>query len=148
MCRLLATEGWFLEPSTVVPSASRANGSGQAPPRLWQTEAGTSCTAQAGWVPGTNRPLPRPGNRQVRRECSHFDSPTSSRPSSRSPSAMTETAGVDAILLLLEGPADWQRLRNMAGSGKVKLLVAADTAEQLAGAKEAGPGGDPPRHAR
>jgi diadenylate cyclase len=49
---------------------------------------------------------------------------------------MTESSGVDAILLLLEGPADWPRLRNMAPDAKI--LVAADTIDQLAGAKEAG----------
>jgi DNA integrity scanning protein DisA with diadenylate cyclase activity len=49
---------------------------------------------------------------------------------------LAEPAGVDGILLLLEGTADWQRLRNMGGSGKI--LVAADTSDQLAGAKEAG----------
>jgi len=49
---------------------------------------------------------------------------------------LTETAGVDAILLLLECTADWARLRSMAPS--CKLLVAADTNDQLAGAKEAG----------
>jgi diadenylate cyclase len=49
---------------------------------------------------------------------------------------LTDSAGADAILLLLEGPGDWQRLKKMAGDEKV--LVAADTAEQLEGAKEAG----------
>jgi diadenylate cyclase len=49
---------------------------------------------------------------------------------------LTETVGIDAILLLVEGTADWLRVRNMAP--KAKLLVAADTAEQLKGAKEAG----------
>jgi len=49
---------------------------------------------------------------------------------------LTQPDGADAILLLLEGTADWQRLRNLAGSGKI--LVAADTSDQLAGAKEAG----------
>ena len=49
---------------------------------------------------------------------------------------MTETAGIDAILLLVEGTADWPRLRNMAP--ETKLLVAADTSDQLTGAKEAG----------
>jgi diadenylate cyclase len=47
---------------------------------------------------------------------------------------MTELAGVDAIVLLLDGPADWSRLKSMAGDAKV--IVAADTAEQLEGAKE------------
>jgi len=49
---------------------------------------------------------------------------------------MTATAGVDAIILLLDGPADWSRLKSMAG--KAKVIVAADTAEQLEGAKELG----------
>jgi diadenylate cyclase len=49
---------------------------------------------------------------------------------------MTATAGAEAIILLLDGPADWSRLKTMAG--KAKVIVAADTAEQLTGAKEAG----------
>ncbi|MGD0899383.1 MAG: DNA integrity scanning protein DisA nucleotide-binding domain protein [Thermoguttaceae bacterium] len=49
---------------------------------------------------------------------------------------LTEPGGMDAVLLLLEGTADWQRLRNLAGTSK--LLVAADSSDQLAGAKEAG----------
>ena len=49
---------------------------------------------------------------------------------------LTKTVGIDAILLLVEGTADWPRVRNMAP--KAKLLVAADTFEQLKGAKEAG----------
>ena len=49
---------------------------------------------------------------------------------------LSETSGADAVLLLLEGSADWARLKKMAG--EEKLLVAGDTAEQLEGAKEAG----------
>jgi len=49
---------------------------------------------------------------------------------------LTESARADAILLLLEGPADWQRLKKLAKNQR--LLVAADTAEQLEGAEEAG----------
>jgi DNA integrity scanning protein DisA with diadenylate cyclase activity len=49
---------------------------------------------------------------------------------------MTSMAGVDAIILLLDGPADWSRLKSMAG--KAKVIVAADTAEQLEGAKDLG----------
>ncbi len=49
---------------------------------------------------------------------------------------MTAMAGVDAIILLLDGPAEWSRLKGMAGNAKV--IVAADTAEQLEGAKETG----------
>ena len=58
---------------------------------------------------------------------------------------MTETAGVDAILLLVEGTADWPRFRNMAPDSK--LLVAADTSDQLVGGQRGRPGTDPPRHA-
>ncbi len=61
---------------------------------------------------------------------------------------MTETAGVDAILLLVDGVADWQRLRSMAGDNEVKIVAAANTTVQLAGAKEAGLDPDAPRHAR
>ena len=49
---------------------------------------------------------------------------------------LTEAAGAEAMLLLLEGPADWQRLKKLTGDEKI--LVAADTAEQLEGAQEAG----------
>jgi diadenylate cyclase len=49
---------------------------------------------------------------------------------------LLESAKAEGILLLLEGPADWQRLRSL--SGDAKILVAADTLEQLEGAKEAG----------
>jgi DNA integrity scanning protein DisA with diadenylate cyclase activity len=49
---------------------------------------------------------------------------------------LLESAKADGILLLLDGPADWQRLRSL--SGDAKILVAADTLEQLEGAKEAG----------
>lgn len=49
---------------------------------------------------------------------------------------LAETAEADAVLLLLEGPADWPRLKKLAAEQKV--LVAADTPEQLDGAREAG----------
>ena len=49
---------------------------------------------------------------------------------------LAEAVNADAVLLLLDGPADWARLKKLAGGQKV--LVAADTAEQLEGAKEAG----------
>jgi DNA integrity scanning protein DisA with diadenylate cyclase activity len=49
---------------------------------------------------------------------------------------LTETAEAEAILLLLEGPTDWARLKSVTGKGKV--VVAANTSEELAGAKEAG----------
>ncbi|HYW78967.1 MAG TPA: DNA integrity scanning protein DisA nucleotide-binding domain protein [Thermoguttaceae bacterium] len=48
---------------------------------------------------------------------------------------LSESAGAEAILLLLEGTADWQRLKKLVGDEKV--LIAADTAEQLEGAEEA-----------
>jgi len=49
---------------------------------------------------------------------------------------LSESAEADAVLLLLEGPGDWARLRNLAGEEKV--IVAADSAPELEGAKEAG----------
>lgn len=49
---------------------------------------------------------------------------------------MTAMAEADAVLLLLEGEADWQRLKKL--SGEVKVVVAADAPEKLAGAKENG----------
>jgi len=49
---------------------------------------------------------------------------------------LIDSAEAEAILLLLEGPTEWARLKSLAG--KAKLLVAANTSEQLAGAKEAG----------
>jgi diadenylate cyclase len=49
---------------------------------------------------------------------------------------MAESGEAEAILLLLEGPTDWPRLKTWAGKGK--LVVAANTSEELAGAKETG----------
>ena len=49
---------------------------------------------------------------------------------------LTETAEAEAILLLLEGPTDWSRLRSVTGKGKV--VVAANTSEELAGTKRLG----------
>ena len=49
---------------------------------------------------------------------------------------LSEAADADAVLLLLEGSADWARLKNLAADEK--LLIAADTAEQLEGAAEVG----------
>ena len=42
----------------------------------------------------------------------------------------------DAILLMLEGPVDWQAVKQRAGN--TRILVAADLQEELAGAAEAG----------
>ena len=49
---------------------------------------------------------------------------------------MTESAEAEAILLLLEGPAEWSRVKGL--TGKAKVVVASNTSEELAGAKEAG----------
>ncbi len=49
---------------------------------------------------------------------------------------LAESAEADAVLLLLDGPADWGRLKTLAGEQKV--IVAADEAESLEGAQEAG----------
>ena len=42
----------------------------------------------------------------------------------------------DALMLLLEGPCDWQRLKSLAG--EEKLLIAADVPAQIEGAGEDG----------
>ncbi len=44
----------------------------------------------------------------------------------------------DSILLLLEGTADWERLREMIPKSIRKVIVAADHASELEGAEEAG----------
>ncbi len=44
--------------------------------------------------------------------------------------------GADAVLLVLDGPSDWVQIKERIGEHKV--LVVADLAEELAGAKEAG----------
>jgi len=49
---------------------------------------------------------------------------------------LSESAEADAVLLLLEGPGDWGRLKSLAGQQKV--IVAADSPAALEGAKEAG----------
>ncbi len=49
---------------------------------------------------------------------------------------LTETLTADAILLLLDGPVDWQRLVKLTGGAR--LLLAADDAVKLAGATDAG----------
>src|SRR5438477_8837113 len=42
----------------------------------------------------------------------------------------------DALMVLLEGPTDWEELKQLVGDGKV--LIAADVPEQLEGAADAG----------
>jgi DNA integrity scanning protein DisA with diadenylate cyclase activity len=49
---------------------------------------------------------------------------------------LSQAAGADAILLLLDVPADWEWLKEHCGGEKI--LVAADFAPQLEGAAEAG----------
>lgn len=48
---------------------------------------------------------------------------------------LTEMLQASAVLLLLEGPADWQRLRALAGTTRV--ILAADDEESVEGATEA-----------
>lgn len=55
---------------------------------------------------------------------------------SRLAAELSESVSADAILLLLEGPADWQKLGKM--SGHDQFLLAADTTKDLEGAEEAG----------
>ena len=49
---------------------------------------------------------------------------------------MTESAQSEAILVLLEGPCDWSRIKKLVG--KSKLVVAANIRDYLAGAQKAG----------
>ncbi len=49
---------------------------------------------------------------------------------------LTETLAAEAVLLLLEGPADWQRLKTL--SGGTRVILAADEEESVEGAAEAG----------
>lgn len=49
---------------------------------------------------------------------------------------LAHSAGAEALLVLLDGPADWERLAAAAGS--TKLLVAAEDPHVLEGAAEAG----------
>ncbi len=49
---------------------------------------------------------------------------------------LSQAADADAILVLLEGPAEWERLKEH--SGGEKILVAADFATQMEGAVDAG----------
>jgi len=49
---------------------------------------------------------------------------------------MTETDAAEAMVLLLEGPTDWSRLKSFSGKGKI--VVAANKAVDLAAAKESG----------
>ena len=49
---------------------------------------------------------------------------------------LCDAADADALLVMLEGPTEWDRLK--ASSGREKILVAADSADDLVGAKEAG----------
>jgi len=48
----------------------------------------------------------------------------------------SRTVDADALMLLVEGPADWQRLKGLAGDEK--LLIAADEAGEIEGAADAG----------
>ena len=49
---------------------------------------------------------------------------------------LSETVDADALLLLLEGPTDWDRLKALAG--EEKIVIAADFAPQIEGAADAG----------
>ena len=49
---------------------------------------------------------------------------------------LSEAVDADALLLLLEGPTDWDRLKTLAG--QEKIVIAADFAPQIEGAVDAG----------
>ena len=59
---------------------------------------------------------------------------------------MTESAEAEAILLLLEGPAEWSRLKSLAG--KAKVVVAGERGRGTRRGQGGRPGDRPPRHAR
>ncbi|MBI2481699.1 MAG: DNA integrity scanning protein DisA nucleotide-binding domain protein [Planctomycetia bacterium] len=50
--------------------------------------------------------------------------------------SLSKQVDADVLLVMLDGPTDWKELSERAG--REKILVAADTAEALEGAKEAG----------
>src|SRR5687768_4252053 len=50
--------------------------------------------------------------------------------------SLSKQVDADVLLVMLDGPTDWKQLS--ARAGHEKILVAADTAEALEGAKEAG----------
>jgi diadenylate cyclase len=135
MSRLLVTDGWFIEQLRVAPDEAARAGEGgairMAADRRWHVLHGGG-HAHAQHLRPTTEPRPEagPDGMQTLRLTEQFKTLFTLSVQ------LMESAGVDAVLLLLEGPADWQRLRNMAGDKKV--LVAADTAEMLTGAKEAG----------
>jgi DNA integrity scanning protein DisA with diadenylate cyclase activity len=49
---------------------------------------------------------------------------------------LAETVEADALLVVLDGPTDWHKLKER--TTKIKLLVSADHAEKLEGARQAG----------
>ena len=50
---------------------------------------------------------------------------------------LSAAVDADALMVMLDAPTDWNELQNRAGHEKI--LVAADSSEQLAGAQEAWP---------
>ncbi len=52
--------------------------------------------------------------------------------------ALVSEADADALLVLLDGSTDWQRLRQAIPMSVNKVIVAADLEQDLAGAAEAG----------
>ena len=53
-------------------------------------------------------------------------------------SGLAVQCGADAVLVLLEGSTDWEKLREAVSPKIEKIIVAADTDKDLNGAKEAG----------
>ncbi|MEY4568420.1 MAG: integrity scanning protein DisA [Planctomycetota bacterium] len=53
-------------------------------------------------------------------------------------SGLAVQCGADAVLVLLEGSTDWEKLREAVSPKIEKIIVAADTDKDLDGAKEAG----------
>ena len=134
MWRLADTEAWFVErtSSRTATQNQESAGRGKAPngDRWHVLDNGQTSNLRHFHVPIEYRKQTGAQGMQPLRMTEQFKTLFSLAV------RMTETAGIDAILLLVEGTADWPRLRNMAPDWK--LLVAADTSDQLAGAKEAG----------
>ena len=49
---------------------------------------------------------------------------------------LSKAVDADALLILLEGPTDWEQLKKLAG--REKILIAADVREQVEGAVDVG----------
>ena len=111
MCRLLSMDAWILEQPSVVPDKAaqpRAAETAEAGRRWYILHDGGQVLARHLSTNPDTRQAATAEGKQVLRLTEQFKTLFSLAV------RLTESAGVDAVLLL-EGTADWQRLRNMAG---------------------------------